>query len=149
MVDSIRQRIISAMDTRFKTILTTGGYVTNIGQHVFWWKSSPLQLSDLPGMNCKDRTSEKAPGCGIYENSLPVEIEASVSGSASPEDIRKILADFEKCVGVDETWGGLALATDIDGDDISVEQNENKIGLARVMMTIEYRTARFDAYTQA
>lgn len=137
------------MDTRFKAILTTGGYVTNIGAHVFWWKPSPLQLSDLPGMNCRDRTSEKTLGCGIYENSLPLEIEASVSGSASPEDIRKILADLEKAVGADETWGGLALATDINSDDVSIEQNENKIGLARVMMTIEYRTARFDAYTQA
>ncbi len=56
MVDSIRQRIVDAIDTRFKAILVTGGYVTDIGSHVFWWKDAPMQISDLPGMNCKDES---------------------------------------------------------------------------------------------
>jgi hypothetical protein len=149
MADTIRQRLVDAIDTRFKTILTTNGYKTNIGAHVFWWKESPMQIQDLPGMNCRDKSPAKELGCGVEDNILPIEIEATVSGSMTPTDLRKILADIETAIGVDETWGGLAEATDLKENDISADQKENKVGLVQLTMMIEYTLVRFDAYTLA
>ncbi len=149
MPDTIRQKIISAMDTRFKGILIAGGYQTNIGQHVFWWKKSPLALADLPGMNCKDRRQAKSLGAGVYDNSLEVEIEAGISGPTTPEELRKISADIEKAVAVDETWGQWAGTTEIGNDEINLEEDEKKIGFVRIALTVEYTTIRGDPFTRA
>ena len=149
MADTIRQRIVDAIDTRFKAILTSGGYQTNIGNKVFWWKDTPLQISDLPGMNCKDNSPDKSLGCGVEDVILPISIEAATSGSTTAVDLRKIVADLEKAIGVDETWGGLAQATDLKEEGIFIQQNENKVGLVNLTMVIEYTLVRFDAYTLA
>lgn len=148
MPDPIQQQIIDAIDTRFKTILVTNGYATNIGQHVNWWKESPLAVSDLPGMNLRDPEESRALGCGIYDRTLSIEIEASVSGSDSPEMARLIEADIEKAIFVDDTWDGLAGISDITGSKKEAEQKQNKVAKVRVAMQIEYRTTRGDAYTQ-
>lgn len=144
----IEQLIINKIDTRFKTILVANGYATNIGQHVNWWKESPLAIADLPGMNLRDRDESRTLGCGIYDRTLSIEIEASVSGSDSPETARLIEADIEKAIFVDDTWDGLAGISDITGSRKEAEQKQNKVAKVRVAMEIEYRTIRGDAYTQ-
>jgi hypothetical protein len=147
MTDSIWQQIISKVDTRFKTILITNGYKTDIGEHVFWWKSAPLQLADLPAMNCKDIPQARELGCGVYDETLNIEIEAATTGATTPEDMRKIAADFDKAIDVDESWDGLAMATELKVETLALEQNENKVGQVKVVVSIEYRTVRNDPYT--
>lgn len=150
MTESIWQQIITAVDTRFKTILITpGGYKTNIGANVFWWKPTSLDLADLPAMNCRDKPQMREVGAGVYDETLNIEIEAACTGSTTPEDMRKIAADLDKCIGVDEMWSGLAEATDLNIETLSVEQNENKIGQVKATVTIQYRTIRFDPLTKA
>ena len=100
-------------------------------------------------MNCRDRKQSKGIGAGVYDNTLTVEIEAGASGLATPEDLRKILADVEKAVAVDETWGELAGTTEVGDDDINVEEDEKRIGGARMMLTVEYTTVRGDPLTRA
>src|SRR3990170_6560821 len=58
MADSKRQQIVSALDTRLKTILTTGGYETNLGNNVKWWRQEPFADTES-GISCED--SEAAP----------------------------------------------------------------------------------------
>ncbi len=146
MVDSIHQRIISAIDTRFKTILIAGGYKTNMGQHVFAWKETPFDASEIDGLNYRDRREQRTPGCGVYEFTLPIEIEVF---SSSPEGIRKCLADLEKAIFVDETWGGLAENSEIDSSEMAIEHKEHIYGASNVVMTVEYRTVRGDPDTAA
>lgn len=148
MADPIQQQIVDAIDTRFKTILTTNGYGTNVGQHVTWWKESPVALSDLPGMNLKDPEETRIPGCGIYERSLILRIEASVSGSDSPETARLIEADIEKAIFIDNRWGGLASNTEISGSGKEAAQKQNKISKVTLSMEILYETKRGDPYTR-
>lgn len=148
MPDPIQQQIIDAIDTRFKTILVTNGYATNIGQHVTWWKESPLALADLPGMNLKDPDEIRIPGCGIYERTLNIQIEASVSGSDSPETARLIEADIEKAIFVDNRWSDLASNTEIGASIKEAAQKENKISKVTLSMEILYETKRGDPYTR-
>lgn len=144
----IQQLIIDKIDARFKTILVENEYATNIGQHVTWWKESPLAISDLPGMNIRDGEESRIPGCGIYERILNLEIEASVSGADSPETARLIEADIEKAIFVDNRWNGLASNTEILNMRKEAAQKQNRVAKITLFIEILYETVRGDPYTR-
>ncbi len=146
MADSIRQQIISAIDTRLKTILVANGYETNAGLNVFAWRDTALEAAELDAILYRDRTESRTPGVGVYEFILPVEIQI-VSTSAS--QVRKILADLEVAIFVDESWGEIALNTELETDEMEIEQKETLFVAAGIIMPIEYRTVRGDPYTKA
>ena len=70
----------------------------------------------------------------------------AAKGSTSDEQIREMIADVIKAVGVDETWGDLAEFTLLPSASMEVEQLEKKIFGAQVDLRIEYQTARFDPF---
>lgn len=146
MADTIRQRIITAIDTRLKAILVTGGYKTNLGNHIFEWKTDPFQASDVDGLTYRDPTEQRELGCGVYDLTLPLEIEIA---STTPAQIRKCLADLEKAVYVDETWGGLVFDTDIDTSELKVEKKEHLYSASKIVLNIYYRTVIGSPETQA
>lgn len=146
MADSIRQQLISAIDTRLKTILVANGYETNAGQNVFAWRDTALEAAELDAILYRDRTESRTPGVGVYEFTLPVEIQI-VSTSAS--QVRKILADLEVAIFVDESWGEIALNTELETDEMEIEQKETLFVAAGIIMPIEYRTVRGNPYTKA
>lgn len=146
MADSIHQKIIGKIDTRFKAILIAGGYATNMGNNVFEWRETPLAATELPGLIYRDPREERIPGCGVYDLSLQIEIDLF---STSPAGIRSCLADIERAVFVDETWETLAQNSEIDSSEMEVAQKENIFTASKVIMTVEYRTIRGDPYTQA
>ena len=82
---------------------------------------------------------------GICENVMPVEIE--IYGS-TPEEIRECLAELEKAVESDPRWGGLALLTELDINEMEIEQNENIFCASRIVMRVQYRTLRGNPYIQ-
>jgi len=143
--NAIRQRIVDAIDSRCKTILTAGGYKMNLGSNVFAWRTTPIQSSEIPALVYRDRTETKEPGWGIYENKLSLEIEIYANTAA---EIRECIADLEVAIFNDETWGGLALITDLDSNDTEIEQKEDIFVASKIMMTVEYRTILGDPYTQ-
>lgn len=128
---SNRQQIIDAIETRLKTILTTGGYATNAGQHVYVWRTTPLADADLPALLVSDTGVTKNMDVSTLDTDywdLLVDIEAATTGSSSREVMRSILADVRKAVKVDLTWGGLALHTAFESADIALEQGEKLTG---------------------
>lgn len=146
MADSIRQRLISAIDTRLKTILIASGYKTNMGQNIFEWKTDPFQASQIDGLTYRDPKEQRELGCGIYDLTLPLEIEIA---STTPAQVRKCLADLEKAVHVDPTWGGLAFGSDIDANEMAIEKKEHVYTGSKITVNIYYRTVMGDPDTQA
>lgn len=146
MTESIRQRIITAIDIGLKAILVTGGYKTNMGLNVFEWKSEAFAASEVDGLTYRDRTDPRQVGCGVYDHEMPVEIEIV---STTPAQIRKCLADLEKAIHVDPTWGGLAFGTDLDMDETAIEKKEHVYTASKIIMTVYFRTVIGDPDTQA
>jgi hypothetical protein len=156
MADSIRQKIFDLVIARFRGILTTGGYETNLGQQVFGWRdlvNKPLMETELPAINLRDVKCTIDPQtAGIWHHQL--EIEADIiasSGTTTAQDVRKMLADVYKSIGVDRFWtdgGGIrrAFNTEPKTDEIAVEQESKVVGGARINFVIHYRTKSFDAY---
>jgi len=116
-----------------------------LGDNIFAWRKTPLQASELPALVYRDRTEMKEPGWGIYENKLIIDVEIYTNTVA---EIRECIADLEVAILKDETWGDLALYSELDVNEMEIEQKENIFVASKIIMIVEYRTVRGDPYTQ-
>jgi len=116
-----------------------------LGDNIFAWCKTPLQASELPALVYRDRTETKEPGWGIYENKLSIEIE--IFGN-TVDEVRACLADLETAIFSDDTWGGLALITDLDSNDMEIEQKEDIFVASKIILNVLYRTVIGDPFTE-
>jgi hypothetical protein len=145
----LRQQIIEALATNFGAITKAHDFNTDSGAHVFEWKSRKWESRDLPGINIEDRkqadddtfTEDRS----LTRHTLSVTIEAAcASGHDSPEEIRKITADIEKVLRLDQTLGGLVEEMSSVGNEMGVAQDESIIAGITMEIEIKYLTGTFN-----
>lgn len=155
-MSSIRQRLMDAIELRCKTILKANDYATNLGANVFVWRPqidpTTFQEHELPALNLRDTLCQVG-SKQINHHEFDLTIEADVihaKGKLTAAEVRKMIADFYVCLGVDRYWnetgeGGerLAQRTDPVSDEMTVEQEGRTIGGARVTFTVQFRTAPY------
>ena len=150
MANSKRDGIITAIDTRMKTIKTTAGYETGIGTNVNWWLMAPLDPdSDLPAICLKDRDRIEWSGIGEHLHSLEISAEIYIKPTytAAAGTMRKAIADMIKCIGVDVTWGGLAQDTLLPPEDnLTIEQQEYCLIAVGFKFVVQFLTNAWDPY---
>lgn len=149
MADSIRQQIISALDARLKAILITGGYETDIGENVFDWRAESLEEDDLPALIYRDVSVESGVDTmASFFHRMVVNILVAVQSSTPMTEIRKIIADIDKAIGVDHTYGNLALMTERISDESGVEIDEKKFAGCQIVYAITFRTSGWNDYVK-
>ena len=151
MSDPKRQQIIDALDTRLKTILTTGGYLTNAGAHVYPWLPETAQIADVIALVYRDPDENNSAATegslGYHRHVLTIEIEIRcAAGSVTVETARKVLADIETAIGTDPKWTALAIRTDPGSNRIETAQNSNIVSRAVMNFAITYQTKAWNAY---
>ena len=123
-------------------------YKTNLGSHIFGWRdleNNPFQASELPGINLRDDIAETSVhSTAKMYHVMPIKMDIA---TISPEEMRKALADIEKAMHTDRTWGNLASHTDLLSDESVVEQKENKYFRTSIIMEVQYFTAIGDPYS--
>jgi hypothetical protein len=153
MADTVFQQIRSAIDTRLKTILVANGYNTDAGSHVFYWRTALLSPdSELPGIIYLD-TGESTENSefALQTNKASVIVKCFACGSDDATikaALDQIYADVMKAIGVDETWGGLAISTEKISHAIEMERKEQVVGSFSIEFQITYRHKRWDVYTE-
>jgi len=149
MADTLRQKIVDAIDARLKTIKTANGYQTNLGNNVFEWRVTPLNSdTELPGAVYSDTQDTIDLTIGLHLHTLKIVINMAAKGSASPSDMRKLIGDIHKMIGVDVTWGGLAEDTKITSEIILPAHEENKFMGIEITIEVEFTTKPFDPFSQ-
>jgi hypothetical protein len=146
----IRQDIIDAIETRLKTILTTASYHSNAGSNVYVWRTTPLPPESIPALIIKDSLSTKLGEgeAGPYSKDtweLSVDIVGMVTnGNASDTQTRQVMADVYKAIGSDDTWGGKAITTTLESDEIGEVKQQDKTFFGFIMkVKIMYRTNKY------
>ena len=113
MTDSIREKIIQAIETKLALIRTANGYHTDCGANIdrVRKKFDPDELPAIAVWPKPDTDAE--PKYGSQFQTMPVQIEAlKHHGTENPSKVsEKILADLMECVlgvewSVDFTFGG-------------------------------------------
>ncbi len=149
MTDSVRQQIISALDTRLKAILVANGYQTNIGANVHDWLSETPSEDDLPILDYKDVSVSTEIGSFVdFTHEMSLIIRAAVKSGTPMVAIRQVIADVDKAIGVDHTFGQLALITKRIGDESGVQIGDQVFAGCGINLLITFRTLGWDDYTK-
>jgi hypothetical protein len=146
---TIRQKIITTLDARLKAILQANGYATDVGKNVYDWRTEGLSEDFLPALIYRDVSCEtEITGLEVFTHHLKIQIVIAATGSTSMAEIRKMLADINKAIGVDLSWGDLALLTERIGDESISETEEDKFSGCQTIVMITFRTRGWDDYTK-
>lgn len=143
MATNIRQQIITKLDTLLKTIKTTAGYETNLGNSVSEWLEIPLTDTAGPACAYKETVTSTGKAVGLWENTM--ELNLFLYGNTATQ-VRQMIADVIKAIGTKKTWDGLALDTKPAGEDVGAEQKKKLVFIARITFNITYITAYWSAY---
>lgn len=141
---SVRQSIVTALDTRLKTILIANGYQTNLGNQVEAWRSRDLEKGEAYFLTYRDTTNPKTQeevAIGTHEHALTLELEALVVGGTSAATGRKMISDLLKALGVDKTLGGVVpYGLSVDSDELVVDKGTKTFSEVKVVVTAPYST---------
>lgn len=149
--ETIRQQIVTNIDTRIKTILIPEigepVYKTDLGENVFWWRdmeNNPFMASEVPGISLKDVLDNPEPyTMGHDLHRLMVEMDLATTTEVQ---MRQVIGDVEICVNTDLTWTNLAITTIIESDETVVEHKDQKYFGSKMLMEVQYKTAMGNPY---
>lgn len=138
---STLQSIIDALETQLATILTTGGYGTNAGQHVYETRSTPLNDTEMPGIVF---TYEEEVGADTFAeelHTLEIEFELHAAGASARNTVRAVAKDVVTAMAVDTTLSGLADDVELPRESgLKVEAADQDYALGRLGMAVQYTT---------
>ncbi len=141
MPDTIRQRIVDAIQEALRGISVANGFATDFGQRVHVWKVAPYEDAGLPCLNVFDRKREtERQLSGRHHHKLYVDIVVVALGATTDRDLRAMMADVIAVVGANRKWGGLAYDTDPQSDEIAIEHEDRKRGGAKLSFIVHFRT---------
>lgn len=147
MADSIRQQIMTALIIRLQTITIANGYETNVGGNVNDWHVSNFEETELPAMDVRDVNESTEVRGSLHQNTLSIEIETKVSGTASATTMRDIIADVVKAIGTDPSFSGLAQnIVPVQNATVELDQKDKRIASVLQSFDILYLTTAFKPY---
>ena len=141
---------MTAIDTRLKLITIANGYETNAGNNVYEFWDVALEDDELPAIIWRDGAEDSELVVNTTQGrTLTVELILQALGVTAPAILRKLIADVEKAIAVDNTWGGIAIFTSVMTivDTFDVEHKDRRIGACRARFTVLYRTGYLNSYS--
>jgi hypothetical protein len=141
----LRETIVKAIETAFKTIAVANGYHTALASHVTIWVPRPLQQLDLPAVNIRDiddTTEDISLGAtdtdtdaAVETHDMTVELDLVASTATA---IRSLIMDCRKALR-----DNVAATYDITpvGDSMEADQDEKIVVGATLKFNVRYLTA--------
>jgi hypothetical protein len=139
----IRLQILDAIETRLTQITTINGYFTDIGNLTDYWSDLPWEYGEVGAVSFNDAEEESIDVGSEQEHRLTIEIEA-LSFTNDPKTVGvQLLADIKRAIGIDPTWGELALKTAIVANNKNVQTQGRTVVRIAATLEIVYRTSRY------
>lgn len=151
---SKRQNIFDLVVERMEGIQIADGYQTDLGGNVADWETN-WDDSQLPAVSVCDLVAQIgfvnsetfAPG-QMYV--LPIQFRIFTKSDTRAQDLRKMIADVVKAIGVDRFWADgdgkkLALWTRVTASGIRLQEDSFEIGGAAVEIEIAYLVTSFES----
>jgi hypothetical protein len=142
----VRQILIDKLKTVLQTILKTGGYYTNLGQKVEDGRTKSYFKGTAAAINIRDTgddSSLDAEDESLEAHQLAIELKLLFKAALSAEEARKGISDVKKAVAMlesDADWNALVDRIRPAGDQMDLNEDEDKIAGVTVNLVIEYTT---------
>ncbi|MDH5640852.1 MAG: hypothetical protein OEY28_06125 [Nitrospira sp.] len=144
MADTQRQQIMTALGARLATIRVANGYRTDIGANVSEGYIGEMTPASLPAVLYRDISQKTQAELSRHRHTLGVEIGIAIEGVAPLPTIRAATDDIHKALGVDITFGGLAIQIDPPSSSWEINDEGGQIITEiRFTTTINYRTTEW------
>ena len=143
----IRKQIRDAIKARMALITGTGGYYTTIGANITIKKTNPYDAVKLDGIDIADESEEQtveAEDESLEQRTINFKISIALK-QVNPDIVLLAIADVEKAIKVDPTWGGLAIRTIPKGNSDEVDQQEFIFRGVNINIAVEYKTEIFNS----
>jgi len=148
MATTIRQQILTAYNSRLATILTTGGYNTNLGQQIHYDLATPLNESQTPALKYKVKSDPPDYRYGAEIHRLLIENEISAVGSNADSTVESCIGDFMAALAADGTLGGICQdISNFDTGEAIIDHQGTFSVQVPVTVEIWYSTKINDPYT--
>lgn len=150
MLDSLREQILQAIQSRLQTIHTGNGYTTDIGNAVCRSKKS-IREGELPVLSIWDTEEAVDRAYGNYECTLTVAIDVAFAFDENFSVIsNRYLADVAYCI-LNNNSELKALTNDIvyTSNTSYLVDDTYDIGGIRVEFQVNYTTVAGDPFTGA
>jgi len=130
---SVRKQIVDALVARFEAI----SGVTTVDQ----WAVGSLGVSDLPAIVVRDAdSSANSESMSETEHVAEINIDVLAEGDNAMDAVDAIVENVLLKIGEDETIGSLCEFCTLGGVAKSLEQQEDRIASANVVVSANYST---------
>lgn len=148
MATNKRQLIITALDTKLKTILTTGGYETNAGNNIYEWHPYATPATQMTSIVYRDTRDEVDTNNerDQHIHKLTVELYGYTYGTTAFTDARKLIADINKAIDADRKFGGYVDDVVLTEQVIDADMNDRLTAVVLMRIELWYLTGEFDGY---
>ena len=148
MADTVRERILQNLVTTLQGVTTSAGYATTL-RKVTRIPASAFSLTELPMVMLVDASEEKEDGNPAQFTRCLLHLELicwNANYSTPSEEALKILGSVEKALYVDQRRGGLAIDTDVTGNETLIAEEAMPYGGVTIFMDVHYRHRLGDPY---
>jgi len=152
---AIVEQISAAIETRLETITTDNGYSLSV--------SEVVRPTRIGGVSPKDKQivlrqgNWKPPGEQESASNSTTKVQiyyvtcwvrsSDKATTAVDTEINQLAADVEKALMSDDTFGGLAIMSDLTGG-IALESDDGQCEGITLLLEVQYRCRWGDPYTQ-
>lgn len=142
-MSTIRQQIVNALETKFKTITVANGYATAIGTKVYPWRKTEIDEADLPALCFWDQAADMQRETlgNTTSHTLSVTVALFVTGKTTPAQARDGLNDILKALWTDPLLGGLVVQYVPKSHELSMEVDGDICGAGQVKFDVTYYTS--------
>ncbi len=137
---NVRQQIVDAIETRFKTITTANGYSLQIGNKVYPWRKTPLTIAELPAICFWDQSAEMERETldGMTSHNLKISAALFVSSHTTPAQARAGINDMFAALATDTTFGNLVRVYMPTVHNITMEVDGDICGAGQIEFDVKY-----------
>ena len=105
-------------------------------------EAEPYDPSECPALNIKDRDASIIHNISDDQHELKLTLEVHTTSRISADYIESLLGDVAAKISANDTWGGHADGSNLEGHEIDINQTGDIITAATLDIIVNYTTAK-------
>lgn len=148
MTDTKRQKIVDAVIARMQLIRTANDYQTDVGARVDDWpvRYDAAELPALGVLDLPDTVGKESIESKGAKHRMRMQVRIFSSSATQSSVLRQMIGDVVAAIGVDLTWGGLAMDTEPASEGFIIPNEAMEVAGAAIEFVVVFNTATFDPY---